>query len=107
MFDRVLTQDGYSVTLVETAHEALVAIERMAFEIVVFDLNLPGEDAIQALHRIRSASQGSKILVTFSRFLAGALNIAAAAGATATLAKPITARELRYAIYRTIDPSGG
>jgi DNA-binding NtrC family response regulator len=107
LFDRVLSQDGYSVTLVETVREALLAIERMAFDLVVFDLSLPGEDIVKTLQQIRCASPFSKVLVTFSRFVSGAMNIAINGGAAATLAKPTTAQELRYAVYRSLDPVGG
>ena len=106
LFDQVLSQDGYSVTLVETAREALLAIERMAFDLVVFDLSLPGEDTVKTLQQVRCASPFSKVLVTFSRFVAGAMNIAISAGAAATLAKPTTAQEIRYAVYRSINPVG-
>ena len=105
-FDEVLSEDGYYITTVGTAREARRAVSDGAFEIVLLDLSLPDGDGMELVREMRCEHPYLKILAT-SGFLVGNMpQTVIAAGATATLAKPTTAREIRFAVYRLIEPSG-
>jgi CheY-like chemotaxis protein len=105
LFDRVLAQDGYHLTLVGTAREALMAIQNTTFDLAVVDLSLPDEDGTVLVRQIRFIAPDVKILA-ISGFMAEFMPVVLiAAGATAPSAKPMTPRTLRAAVYRALDPS--
>jgi len=104
LFDRVLSQDGYHVTLAGTAREALMAVQNITFDLAVVDLSLPDEDGTVLLRQLRFIAPNVKILAT-SGYMVGFMPVVAlAAGASAAVAKPMTPRTLRDAVYRALDP---
>lgn len=105
LFEEVLSGDGYYITAVSTARQALHALRNFEFDLIILDMSLPDRDGAELLGHIRSESPHLRILAA-SGFMAGAMHdIAISAGATATLAKPTTPRELRQAVYRLLDSS--
>lgn len=105
-FDQVLSEDGYYITAVGTARLARRAVSDGAFEAVLLDMSLPDGDGIDLVREMRGEYPYLKILAT-SGFLVGNMpQTVIAAGATATLAKPTTAREIRHAVFRLLEPSG-
>jgi DNA-binding response OmpR family regulator len=106
-FDRVLSEDGYCVDAVGTARQALRVLGDRAFELALVDLSLPDGDGVELMRQMRMDAPYLRILAT-SGFLAGTMaDVVLAAGATATLEKPATPNELRNAVYRLLEPSGG
>jgi DNA-binding response OmpR family regulator len=105
-FDRILSEDGYSVDAVGTASQALRALCDCTFEAALVDLSLPDGDGLELIRQMRAAAPNLSILAT-SGFLAGSMaHVVLAAGATATLAKPMTPDGLLDAVYRLLEPSG-
>jgi DNA-binding response OmpR family regulator len=106
-FDRVLSEDGYYVDAVGTARQALRALGDGAFEVVLVDISLPDIDGVKLMRQMRMDAPYLRILAT-SGFLVGTMvDVVMMAGATATLEKPTTPDELRNAVYRLLEPSGG
>jgi CheY-like chemotaxis protein len=106
LFDHVLSEDGYWVSAVGTAREALRALSDTTFEVAVIDLSLPDEDGFEVVRQIRAQFPEVKILAV-SGFMVGSVPVkAVAAGASATLRKPMSPGKLRDAVYRLLDPSG-
>jgi len=54
---RALTARGYEIEAVGDGEAALAAAERLAPDLIVLDLNLPGVDGLSVCRRIRSWSQ--------------------------------------------------
>lgn len=105
-FERILSEDGYYVTAVGTAHQAMRTLSDGEFEVVVLDFSLPDGDGLEIVRQIHSEAPHLPILA-ISGFMVGDMpTIALAAGATDTLAKPTTPRKLRNAVYRLLDASG-
>jgi DNA-binding NtrC family response regulator len=101
-FDRVLSEDGYYVDGVGTARQALRALGDRAFEVALVDISLPDGDGVELMRQMRMDAPYLRILAT-SGFLVGTMaEVVMAAGATATLEKPMTPDELRNAVYRLV-----
>jgi two-component system invasion response regulator UvrY len=105
LFEEVLSGDGYYITAVGTARQAMRTLRDFEFDLVILDMSLPDRDGAELLGHIRSESPHLRILAA-SGFMAGGMHdIAISAGATATLAKPTTPHELRQAVYQLLDSS--
>lgn len=105
-FEQMLSEDGYYVVAVGTVRQALRAIADRPFELALVDLSLPDGDGLELVRQMRAELPYLKILAT-SGFLVGTMpEVAMAAGATGTLSKPTTGSELRYAVFRLLEPSG-
>jgi CheY-like chemotaxis protein len=103
LLDRALAEDGYLVTAVGTARQALQAVRDAAFEVIILDMSLPDADGLDVLRQIRLDIPEVQVLA-FSGMMVGAmLSLARAAGADATLAKPTTSRKLREVVYGLLD----
>ncbi len=105
LFETVLSQDGYYVTVATTGHQALLRLHDTVFDLIVLDVSLQDSDGLQLLLQIRAESPFSKVLMV-SGFMASRLHdMAISKGADGTLAKPIRPHTLRDAVYRLLDPS--
>jgi two-component system KDP operon response regulator KdpE len=107
LFDHLLSEDGYLVSAVGTAREALQALSDTTYELALIDLSLPDADGLEVVRQIRSEFP-ELIILAASGFMVGSVPAKAiAAGATATLRKPMKPRRLRDAVYLLLDPFGG
>ena len=105
-FDRILSEDGYSVDAVGTASQALRALCDRTFDVALVDLSLPDGDGLELVRQMRAVAPYLSILATSGFLVGNMVHIVLAAGATATLTKPMTPDELLNAVYRLLEPSG-
>ena len=97
-FTRILSVDGYVVTAVATACQAMAAVRNREFELIVLDLSLPDSDGLELTRQIRREIPLLRILA-ISGYMAGDMpSVAIAAGASATLPKPTTSSALRRSL---------
>ena len=105
MFRVRLESGGYSVVEANSGREALAAIEKTRFALMILDLSMPDMDGFDVLRAVRSKRPELKIVVA-SGFLRGKmLEPAKSLGADATLDKDMTA-ELLLPMVRNLleDP---
>ncbi len=57
----ILRSAGYSVTLAESGEQALARIELMRPDLIVLDLNLPGQDGFSVARRLAEGGLTSRI----------------------------------------------
>jgi CheY-like chemotaxis protein len=89
-----LERGGYSVVEANSGREALAAIEKTRFPLLILDLSMYDMDGFEVLRAIRSKHPELKIIVA-SGFLDGKmLQAARSLGADATLDKKMTAELL-------------
>ena len=87
MFRVRLESGGYSVVEANSGREALAAIEKSRFALMILDLSMPDMDGFDVLRAVRSKRPELKIIVA-SGFLHGKmLEPAKALGADAALEK--------------------
>jgi CheY-like chemotaxis protein len=98
----ILTEIGAAVTVAATVREGLEALERGAFDVLVSDIAMPGEDGYDLIREVRAldAERGGRIsalaLTAYARLEDRAAAIAA--GYQAHAAKPIEPTALAAAV---------
>jgi PAS domain S-box-containing protein len=91
------------VTAVDSGAEALAAISREPFDVVLMDIQMPEMDGLETTRRIRrldSAAAQTPIVAMTAYAMSGDRRRCLAAGMNDYLSKPIDARELAAAIER-------
>jgi two-component system, OmpR family, KDP operon response regulator KdpE len=89
-----LTASGFAVVEARNGEEALVAVNRQNFDLVLLDINMPGAGGIAACRKIRSLSPQSGIVMVTVRETENDKVNALEAGADDYLTKPFRLREL-------------
>ncbi len=100
----VLTPYGLKVSIARSTSEALTLIDRRPPVIFIIEPKTPEVDGLQLIQWIRQHPRWAKtpILVASASAMPEEKEAALAAGATAFIAKPFTARELREVIRRYV-----
>jgi two-component system phosphate regulon response regulator OmpR len=93
LLQRFLTRNGYLVTTARDAAHASRLLESLAFDMLVVDVMMPGEDGFSLTRRIRLAIDAPILLLT-ARGETGDRIEGLEAGADDYLAKPFEPREL-------------
>lgn len=102
--DHVLAVDGYAVTALGTAREALQAVQDVDFAVIIVDMSLPDADGIDVVRLIHAHVPYVPVLA-ISGMMVSDLPIAVrSVGAAATLMKPTTGRKVRAAIQQLLKP---
>ncbi len=87
-------ESGFLVHEASTGRQAVAAIEKTSFDLIVLDLCMPEMDGVEVLMRLRGHVPKLKI-IGISGFLEGAmLSTVKVLGGTATLAKPFDPDDL-------------
>jgi CheY-like chemotaxis protein len=106
---RLLEKRGHSATLVSTGREALEAIDRESFDLVLMDVQMPDMDGLEATRALRARENGTgrhlPIVAMTAHAMKGDSERCLAAGMDAYLSKPIGARELFETIENLMSPS--
>jgi CheY-like chemotaxis protein len=100
-----LEESGYVVAEASNGKEAVAAIQKTSFDLIVLDLSMPDMDGFEFLKAVREKSPKLKIIV-ISGFLGGAMLTAAKLfGAAATLAKPFSPEALLSVVDEVLPAS--
>jgi two-component system sensor histidine kinase RpfC len=89
---RILERAGHAVTLVNDGEQALDAVERDAYDLVILDRNMPGMGGMEALQALRMMTRGRErlpVIMLSADVTPEAKREALEAGADAFLSKPI------------------
>jgi PAS domain S-box-containing protein len=99
----VLGKLGYRADVVQNGREALSALERQTYDVVLMDVQMPELDGLEATRRIRArfgAGEGPTIIAMTANAMQGDREECLAAGMDAHLPKPIRVDELAGALAR-------
>jgi PAS domain S-box-containing protein len=98
LLKRILEDFHAAVTAVKSADEAIEALRRSKFDVLVSDIGMPGEDGYSLIKRVRSLSAacgGDIPAIALTAYARGEDRIkAVAAGFQMHIAKPVEALEL-------------
>jgi len=90
---RYLTRSSFEVTAVDSAEAARVALAESAFDLLILDIMLPGEDGLSLTRELRGTTDIPVVLVT-ARTEAADRIAGLELGADDYVCKPFDAREL-------------
>lgn len=104
----ILERNGHAVSIANNGREALAALKRERFDLVLMDVQMPEMSGIEATEQIRSdeARKGGHIpIVALTAFaMEGDEERCLAAGMDAYLAKPFQAQQLLDILKRVLAP---
>lgn len=108
---KMLEREGHEVVSAVDGAEGVRRFEEGSFDAVVTDLVMPKKEGFQAILEIRERDPHVPILAISggspARPPEGILAAAARAGATGTLQKPFSRRQLAEALARLFGQDGG
>lgn len=88
----LLSKAGHSVTVAENGHEAVDAMRRGDFDVILMDIQMPELDGVQAARQIRALPEPKSsipIIAMTAHAMAGAKEEYLAAGMNDYIAKPV------------------
>jgi len=95
----MLEQLGYEADVVSNGIEALQAIERDTYDVILMDIQMPEMDGFEVTRRIRSAKRDQPhIIAITAHALSGDRERCLAAGMDDYLSKPVRLRDLQFAL---------
>jgi CheY-like chemotaxis protein len=103
---RLLEKQGHSVVVVADGAQALEALQRETFDLVLMDVQMPHLDGLEATAAIRAQEQGTgrhlPIVAMTAHAMKGDRERCLDAGMDDYIAKPIQPAELMAAISRVV-----
>jgi len=103
----LLARQGHVVTVANNGHEALAALERHSFDLLLLDIQMPHMDGLQVATewRRRESQAGGHmpIIAMTAHAMAGDRDACLAAGMDAYVSKPIRARVLLETIAAVVS----
>ena len=87
----VLEDEGYALTCVGSAEEALEVLDKETFDLVLMDISLPGMDGKEATRRLRARPESAAlpVIAVTAHAVKGELEDILACGVSALVTKPI------------------
>jgi CheY-like chemotaxis protein len=105
---RTLGQQGFDeVVEVASVEDALDALKRRAFDVVLTDLRLGERDGIDLIQSVRQSYPAARPILMSAYATARDVQVALQQGAVTVLCKPFTADELRAAIQQAAECGTG
>lgn len=104
MIEFTLEKAGHSITTAENGKAALTACEKLRFDLVITDINMPGMSGIELIKELRMqhAMRTKPILVLTTESDAGKKAEGRAAGATGWIVKPFNPQALLEVLPRVL-----
>jgi len=108
----LLTKQGHDFDMVANGFEAVAAVQRQSYDVVLMDMQMPDMDGVEATQAIRALGgryANLPIVAVTANAMADDRERCRAAGMDDHVAKPIDANALAAALQRAADgrPPGG
>jgi two-component system, NtrC family, response regulator HydG len=103
MLRAVLSEDGYAVAEASDGTDAVRAVEKEAFDVILLDIRMTNMDGIEALAEIRKISPLVPILIMTAYASVKTAVEALKAGAFDYLTKPLDIEELKILIEKALE----
>jgi len=98
----VLRHGGYEVVCLASAMEALPALEKDAFDVVITDLQMPGMDGLEFIRQIEQRQLGGQVLMITAHATISSAVEAMRHGAFDYLEKPFDVIQLEHLVSQAI-----
>jgi len=106
LLKKILTTEGYEVTIASNGDEALHLSRTQWFDLFLIDLIMPGRDGIETILTLRSFRKNAPVIAMSGGWHDGSrscLELAGKLGACSTLAKPFDRNSLIAAIESIME----
>jgi two-component system, cell cycle response regulator DivK len=102
-----LEAGGYRVDIAGTAREALETIGRHRPELILMDIQLPGQDGLSLTRQLKAdpALSAIPVVALTARAMAGDRELSLAAGCAGYISKPIDTRTIGDEVDRFLGSS--
>lgn len=107
LLSKVLRRSGHDTVGAESASEALSALERQRFDLMLTDVIMPGMDGFDLLRRAKNAHPDMKVIVLTAHARTQSISSFLLFGADEYLAKPFQVHELVAAVDRVTGSAAG
>ena len=98
---------GFDVTMAENGHEAIEALQKTRFDLVIMDLHMPimsGEEAIASIRSSKASYRDVPILVFTANAMSWAEDACLRLGANGYLTKPVDIERLVHEVQDHVQP---
>lgn len=102
LLQRYLHSQGFQVQLAQDAKQLNTLLARQGFDVLVLDINLPGEDGLAICRRLRSSGETTPVLMLTARGDPLDRIIGLEMGADDYLGKPFEPRELAARLHAMV-----
>jgi len=99
--------DRFEVRLVKSADEAIEAMSREAFSIILLDIKMPGKDGITLMRHAKNRWPDIPVIIMSGYVTNETMKEVAETGAAIFLAKPFTPDELAEAVDQVLMKEEG
>jgi len=101
-----LEERGYSVTPVPTGEDAIVAVERQAFDVVLLDEMMPGLGGLETLERLQEMDVSLPVILITKSEQETLMNEALGKQITDYLIKPVNPSQIFLAVKKVFESQG-
>jgi two-component system response regulator (stage 0 sporulation protein F) len=102
LFNTILSDEGYEVTLAVSGEDALSRLQSDAFDLVLTDIKMPGMDGLQLLQEIRKSGTKSDVIMVTAYGEVESYLKAMSLGAAEYINKPIRIKELKRIVHKVL-----
>jgi len=102
MLDAVLSAEGYAASHAADGQQAVAAVEKQFYDLVLLDIRMSRMDGIEALQQIRRISPGIAIIIMTAYASVDTAVDALRSGAYDYLTKPLDIDELKHLVEKTL-----
>jgi DNA-binding NtrC family response regulator len=104
--ETLLREDGYEVTRAHDARAGLQLLEKVAPDLVLTDLRMPGMDGLELLAKIKDLRPETMVILMTAYGTVKTAVKAMKLGAEDYLSKPIDVEELEVVLQKALDRKG-
>lgn len=97
-----LAEEGYAVATAGSGEEALAALEKAPFDLVVTDIKMPGLDGMDLLRRVKASAPETQVIVVTAFGTIEMAVEAMKAGAFEYVTKPFNRDELKLTVRKAL-----
>jgi len=102
LFNTILTDEGYEVSLANGGEEALGLFKRGPFNLVITDIKMPIMDGLQLLQEIRKMGSKTDVIMVTAYGEVESYLKAMSLGAAEYINKPIRIKELKQIVHKVL-----
>jgi two-component system response regulator (stage 0 sporulation protein F) len=102
LFNTILTDEGYEVSLANGGEEALGLFKNHAFNLVITDIKMPVMDGLQLLQEIRKMGSKTDVIMVTAYGEVESYLKAMSLGAAEYINKPIRIKELKQIVHKVL-----